>query len=174
MTRWIKYNMQVLIIEQVVVDYKERSSSSHHRVINISAESVESQVSTDSANNAEQDVSRTSNEPEPHSLLRSFILLIALSFHSLFEGLAIGLQSDINGVLQIFTAVVLHKAIIAFSLGLNFVQTKLSLSSIIKSNMWFSITSPIGITIGILVENFANSVNSSLINGILQGYQRQK
>ena len=52
-----------------------------------------------------------------HSALRSVLLIIALTFHSLFEGLAIGLQTELGELMSIFIAVVVHKAVMAFSLG---------------------------------------------------------
>ena len=79
-----------------------------------------------------------------HSSLRSILLLIALSFHSVFEvrthshlefgsfvflkGLAIGLQTETREMLAIFMAVMMHKAVMAFSLGLNIAQSSLSVS----------------------------------------------
>lgn len=131
----------VLILEQIVKEFKHEHN-------------VESQADAES---------------KPHPTLRSFMLLLALSLHSLFEGLAIALQPNMNGIIQIFIAVIIHKVIIAFSLGLNLVQTDLSLSSIIKSNILFSVTSPLGMAIGILLEEFGHNVNTSIINGILQG-----
>jgi zinc transporter 1/2/3 len=107
-------------------------------------------------------------EPELHPALRSLVLLFALSLHSLFEGLAVGLQDDVSSLLQIFVAVVLHKTVIAFSLGLSLVQTELSLASVIKSNFLFSITSPLGICTAIALEEFGHSMNSSITSGILQ------
>jgi len=46
-------------------------------------------------------------------------LIIALTFHSLFEGFAIGLQKELGQLMSIFIAVVVHKAVMAFSLGNN-------------------------------------------------------
>ncbi|KAK7065420.1 hypothetical protein SK128_018588 [Halocaridina rubra] len=65
-----------------------------------------------------------------HSSLRSILLLFALSLHSIFEGMAVGLQDTINDVVALFMVVIFHKGIIAFSLGLNMVQSKLSLSQL--------------------------------------------
>ena len=44
-----------------------------------------------------------------HSTLRATLLCLALSFHSLFEGLAIGLQTTLGNVWSIFFAVTAHK-----------------------------------------------------------------
>lgn len=43
------------------------------------------------------------------SKFHSLFLLIALSLHSLFEGLAIGLQQTSETVIQVFVAVLIHK-----------------------------------------------------------------
>jgi zinc transporter 1/2/3 len=97
------------------------------------------------------------------------LLVAALSLHSVFEGVAIGLQPDVNSVIQITVAVMLHKAIIAFSLGLNLVQSALGLPAILQSCLLFCATSPIGIGLGMLVDEMGNSAHSILLNGILQG-----
>ena len=55
---------------------------------------------------------------------RSLLLCIALSFHSIFEGLAIGLQKDIGELISLFWAVIAHKAVMAFSLGLTLAQAR--------------------------------------------------
>lgn len=109
------------------------------------------------------------HDPSSHSTIRTFMLLAALSLHSIFEGLAVGLQPSSDDVLQIFSALVLHKCILAFSLGLNLVQSSLSLASIIRGNLLFSVTSPVGIAIGIGIIDLSDSPSSSLINGLLQG-----
>lgn len=109
-------------------------------------------------------------DPSSHSLIRSLILLLALSLHSLFEGLAVGLQPTSKGVFSIFAALALHKSILAFSLGLNLCQSKLSLKSIIKSNFLFSVTSPIGIAFGILIIHFSPSQQTAnFVDGVLEG-----
>ena len=120
--------------------------------------------------NVELDGETEYHDPASHSLLRSIMLLLALSLHSIFEGLAVGLQPSSETVLQIFAALILHKSILAFSLGLNLVQSKMKLSAIIRGNFFFSLTSPLGIGIGIAIDHFEPySLTSNLINGILQG-----
>lgn len=104
-----------------------------------------------------------------HSPLRALLMLIALSIHSIFEGLAVGLQPNVADVLGIFAALVVHKSILSFSLGMNLVQSRLSTKICIRSIFFFSLTSPIGIAIGILITNLWESVLSSLVDGILQG-----
>ena len=103
------------------------------------------------------------------SALRSFLLLIALTFHSLFEGLAIGLQQESWMLLQIFIAVIVHKAIMAFSLGLNLAQSAgVTVKRFIIANLIFSVSSPLGMALGILLSHLQKSLARDIANGTLQ------
>ncbi|THD27430.1 Zinc transporter zip1 [Fasciola hepatica] len=53
------------------------------------------------------------------ALLQVVVLLCAMSVHSLFEGLAVGLQSTVHHTLSLFSAILLHKLIIAAGIGVN-------------------------------------------------------
>lgn len=104
-----------------------------------------------------------------HSTLRSILLLIALSLHSVFEGLAVGLQRKTNQIIGVFAGLFLHKMILSFSLGMSLVQSKLSYTSMLKSVILFSISSPFGIGLGLLIIDLWDSRISVLIQGLLQG-----
>eukprot|EP00092_Neocalanus_flemingeri_P035308 GFUD01038417.1.p1 GENE.GFUD01038417.1~~GFUD01038417.1.p1 ORF type:complete len:375 (-),score=91.03 GFUD01038417.1:237-1361(-) len=104
-----------------------------------------------------------------HTSLRAIMLLVALSFHSVFEGIAIGLQDNSAQLISIFIAVIVHKAVMAFSLGLNIAQSNLSVKSFVISNILFSVSSPIGVGIGIGVSGLPSSLPQDICNGILQG-----
>ncbi|TGZ66876.1 hypothetical protein CRM22_005102 [Opisthorchis felineus] len=66
-----------------------------------------------------------SHLPDPQTLdsfgsvLRVILLLCAMSVHSLFEGLAVGLQSTVQHTIALFSAILLHKLIIAAGIGVN-------------------------------------------------------
>merc|ERR1719347_1361127 len=104
-----------------------------------------------------------------HSSLRSIMLLIALSFHSVFEGLAIGLQNNTTHLMTVFIAVITHKAVMAFSLGLNIAQSDLSVKAFVWSNILFSLASPLGVAIGIALSDLPPSLPQEICNGVLQG-----
>ncbi|XP_071119075.1 zinc transporter ZIP1-like [Haliotis cracherodii] len=109
------------------------------------------------------------NEEHVHSSMRAFLLLVALSLHSIFEGLAVGLQTETGNVLGIFAALVLHKSILSFSLGMNLVQTNLSSKLMLRSILFFSMTAPLGVGIGIGIIHLWDSTASSFVQGLLQG-----
>ena len=103
------------------------------------------------------------------STIRSFLLLIALTFHSIFEGLAIGLQESSHTLLQIFIAVIVHKAVMAFSLGLNLAQaTGMTVKKYILANLIFSTASPLGMGLGIWLSHLRQSLARDIANGTLQ------
>lgn len=65
----------------------------------------------------EKDLEKQSNESfKPKSSLTPFLLLIALSLHGFFEGVALGIQSELNGVLFLAAAILSHKWAEAFTL----------------------------------------------------------
>jgi len=97
------------------------------------------------------------------------MLLIALSFHSVFEGLAIGLQDNTTHLMTVFIAVITHKAVMAFSLGLNIAQSELSVKAFVWSNILFSLASPLGVAIGIALSDLPPSLSQEICNGVLQG-----
>lgn len=187
----------ILMVEQCVVTWKQMRAGSeldkertpllgnkprrvrqrsHQIAINggefsTSVSSMEaSQISQSSLDSLPVNDDDDDEEDDEHSPIRALILLLALSLHSIFEGLAVGLQPTSSEVLQIFVALLLHKCILAFSLGLNLVQSKMSTGAIVRANLIFSITSPLGIGIGIAVTDFeSSSPVSKLVDGLFQG-----
>ena len=48
---------------------------------------------------------------------RDFLTVLALSLHAIFEGLAVGLEDDAEGVWVLFAAVCSHKFVMSFCIG---------------------------------------------------------
>ncbi|XP_052060399.1 zinc transporter ZIP1-like [Mytilus californianus] len=103
------------------------------------------------------------------STLRSILLVIALALHSIFEGIAVGLQKQTTDVVEVFIGLIIHKVILALSLGMTLSQSKLSFWAQIRSLVTFASASPIGIVIGLLIVEYGQGTTSSLVEGILQG-----
>lgn len=51
-----------------------------------------------------------------------FMLMIALSIHATFEGIACGLQKDFEDTFDIVIAIVVHKGAAASALGISLVK----------------------------------------------------
>jgi zinc transporter 1/2/3 len=78
----------------------------------------------------------------------SFILLLVLSVHSIILGLALGAQKSITGALAIFIAIMAHKAMAGFALGVNYRRTGASLQRTVPVAAFFSSMTPVGILMG--------------------------
>nr|XP_033812065.1 zinc transporter ZIP3 [Geotrypetes seraphini]XP_033812066.1 zinc transporter ZIP3 [Geotrypetes seraphini] len=106
------------------------------------------------------------------SSLRLFSLVFALSAHSIFEGLALGLQEESDKVVSLFIGVAIHETLVAVALGIRMANTLLLLKDAAKLAMLVSMMIPIGIVIGMGIastQNLASNVVSALLQGIAGG-----
>ena len=101
--------------------------------------------------------------------LRALVLLVALSVHSLFEGMALGLQEDARLVLQILYALLIHKSALAFSLGSSLALSGMRVGRVVASCVGFGLMSPAGIGIGIGVMETSSYYTGHLVSGLMQG-----
>ena len=104
-----------------------------------------------------------------HSNFRTFILVFAISLHSLFEGLAVGTNSEVQALLQIVIALLIHKSILAFSIGVQLVDADLPSKTVLICVAIFAIMAPIGVGIGIGVLKSTASTTRDFFSGTLQG-----
>ncbi|XP_018934460.1 zinc transporter ZIP1 [Cyprinus carpio] len=103
-----------------------------------------------------------------HSSFRSFMLFLSLSLHSVFEGLAIGLQTTDTKVLEICIAILVHKSIIVFSLSVKLVQSEVRPLWVALYVAFFAVMSPLGIGIGIIVIE-SQLEAGTFIQAVLEG-----
>ena len=95
--------------------------------------------------------------------------MIALSTHSVFEGLAVGMSPNMNSLVSMMIAIVIHKGAAGISLGIALVK---AFPNDFKLCRWliftFAMTSPVGIGIGMSIVNSSDVVDvvfSSLCAG---------
>jgi zinc transporter ZupT len=79
------------------------------------------------------------------SELTPYILLIALSFHGLFEGIALGLSKDTQSTISLMIAILAHKWAESLTLGLSFTKAETKKSTFMKMIFIFASFTPIGI-----------------------------
>ena len=82
----------------------------------------------------------------------------------MFEGLAIGLQQDQQGLVNLFIAVIAHKSVMAFSLGLTLAQARLKFKQYAISVIIFTMASPIGMLIGMGMSEMEQSLGGDIAN----------
>ncbi|KAL7737710.1 hypothetical protein ACLKA6_006105 [Drosophila palustris] len=103
------------------------------------------------------------------SSMRGLGIILALSLHELFEGMAIGLEDTVGTVWFMFAAVAAHKLVLAFCVGMELLVSRTRTSLAIIYLITFSIVTPIGIGVGIGISQQADANQPSVPSGILQG-----
>ncbi|CAI5438874.1 unnamed protein product [Caenorhabditis angaria] len=108
---------------------------------------------------------------EESSRIGAILLVCALSVHALFEGLSLAVTSDASQLLQIFGALVLHKCIMGFCLGVRLVQAKMTTPWLALAAFVFSVQVLIGGLAGIGIMRFISGGEQSVaavVSSILQ------
>eukprot|EP00095_Tigriopus_kingsejongensis_P000396 maker-scaffold19_size710362-snap-gene-0.21 protein:Tk00396 transcript:maker-scaffold19_size710362-snap-gene-0.21-mRNA-1 annotation:"zinc transporter zip1" len=116
----------------------------------------------------EEDIVIPVNPGKFHTL-RDFMTILALTFHAVFEGLAVGLSQDANDVWKLFGAVAMHKYVIAFCFGVELMANRTNKKLMIGYIFVFAIFSPLGIGMGIGInEAQSETVSYAFTVGTLQ------
>lgn len=157
----------VLILEKIVLSFRERHRSGETAPLLAPAGNGHAH-GHQSLNNLEGSGHHVHVDHQAHSSFRSFILFFSLSLHSVFEGLAIGLQTTDTKVLEICIAILVHKSIIVFSLAVKLVQSAVKPIWVAIYVTVFAVMSPLGIAIGILVIE-AELKAGAFIQAVLEG-----
>lgn len=97
------------------------------------------------------------------------LLLLAMSLHSFFEGMAVGLQEEVSRLVNLFLGVVVHECLVAFAVGVSLAQQKVKFATIIKLCFFFSSTIPVGIIIGMLIGSVHDTLGGQISSAITQG-----
>lgn len=101
---------------------------------------------------------------------RGLLTVVALSFHAIFEGLAVGLEPVVGSVIYLAAAIATHKLVIAFCVGMELYVAGTSRKTILGYLSVFSMVTPIGIMVGLALGYFKNdSENLGPVPTILQG-----
>lgn len=110
----------------------------------------------------------TSNKTDTSA--RGLLTVVALSFHAIFEGLAVGLEPSISSVLYLAAAIATHKLVIAFCVGMELYVAGASTKTVLGYLSVFSLVTPLGIGVGLALGHFKNdSENLGPTPTILQG-----
>ncbi|KRT83912.1 hypothetical protein AMK59_3797 [Oryctes borbonicus] len=102
--------------------------------------------------------------------IRGLLVVVALSVHELFEGLAVGLESSASTVWYMFGAVSAHKLVIAFCIGVELITIRTKTILVVLYVFTFAVVSPIGIGVGIAVtDGNGTEVPSVILRGLACG-----
>ncbi|KAM5235873.1 zinc transporter ZIP2 [Ctenodactylus gundi] len=101
--------------------------------------------------------------------LRAFVLLLSLSFHSVFEGLAVGLQPTVAATVQLCLAVLAHKGLVVFGVALRLMKTGTGTRWTIFSILSLALMSPLGLGLGLTIAAGDSSEGKGLAQAVLEG-----
>lgn len=102
--------------------------------------------------------------------VQGLLTVLALSFHAIFEGLAVGLEPSISSVIYLAAAIATHKLVISFCVGMELYVAGASTKTTLGYLSIFSMVTPIGIAVGLALGHFKNdSENLGPAPTILQG-----
>ncbi|CAH04694.1 Zinc transporter ZIP3 [Caenorhabditis elegans] len=91
---------------------------------------------------------------EKRNLLKSLTFAIAMSFHSLLEGFALGVQDSDAAIWTLFLSLLLHKSIEAFSVGLQISRANTEKKGIVMCTILvYALMTPLGSVLGTLLQN---------------------
>ena len=103
--------------------------------------------------------------------MRGFLVILALSLHAVFEGIALGLTGSTSSVWFLFFAIASHKFVISFCIGMQFVSSGLRPWVVVVYVSTFALISPVGAGVGIILAETVDSeasLQNSLVT-VLQG-----
>ncbi|XP_005093991.1 PAX-interacting protein 1 [Aplysia californica] len=118
------------------------------------------------------ELSRNPDSSKAH--FRSIIFILALSFHGIFEGMALGLQSMKSSVWALCFAIIVHRCVLAFKLGMDLCRGEEKQGTAFLCIGTFTLISTLGIIIGILISSGASlyddvSVPEALLQSLATG-----
>uniref|UniRef100_A0A1I7W5V6 Zinc/iron permease n=1 Tax=Loa loa TaxID=7209 RepID=A0A1I7W5V6_LOALO len=106
------------------------------------------------------------NSKSKNDIIHSITFTIAMSFHSILEGVALGVQDEKFGIITLFISLLLHKGIEAFSVGLQISRTiAQQVKIVIATIIIYSLMTPIGSFAGLFLQNV--NMNESWRQGII-------
>lgn len=103
------------------------------------------------------------------SSIRGLLIVLALSVHELFEGLAVGLESTNSNVWYMFGSVSAHKVVIAFCIGVELMVHKTKVWLFVLYIFVYAVVSPLGMGVGVWLSNADNGDAYDVASVILQG-----
>ena len=117
----------------------------------------------------DHDHSRGNSKGKTLSTKSAIVLLVAMSLHSLIETVALGIAKDKTSAAMMAASIGLHQPAETLALLVAFLKTSLSTDTIIKYLLCFSVVGPLGVTIGLLINQLADSTIDALIVAVTAG-----
>ncbi|CDW89019.1 zip zinc transporter family protein [Stylonychia lemnae] len=104
--------------------------------------------------------SHNGDEKQPAKCnLTPFMLMIAMSMHALFEGLAFGLMNNLPNAINLMLSILIHKFAEAMSVSIALQKSFSEFRQLLKFIILFAIATPLGTSLGLILNNAPKLVN---------------
>uniref|UniRef100_A0A0N5AUW7 Zinc/iron permease n=1 Tax=Syphacia muris TaxID=451379 RepID=A0A0N5AUW7_9BILA len=114
----------------------------------------------------QQGNSQQTRKNKEGSVFRAMVLVIVMSFHSILEGFALGVQTNYSDAISLFISLILHKGIESFSVGLQIARAGTDRKHLVITTIFiYALMTPIGsiAAVSIWNLNFNNVVKGGVI-----------
>uniref|UniRef100_A0A1I7UHF3 Zinc transporter ZIP3 n=1 Tax=Caenorhabditis tropicalis TaxID=1561998 RepID=A0A1I7UHF3_9PELO len=96
---------------------------------------------------------------EKSNILKSLTFAVAMSFHSLLEGFALGVQDTTGRIYALFFSLLLHKGVEAFSVGLQISMANSNkVKTVLATILIYSLMAPLGSIMGSILQNSETNI----------------
>ena len=99
-----------------------------------------------------------------------YILAIILILHALTEGAALGIGSTFSETFMLFIAILAHKGSESFALCIMLLKHKLPFKRIMMIVIFFSLMTPLGISLGAVINAFTFAKDGMLVAAIFNAF----
>jgi len=115
---------------------------------------------------AHEDHHHSHHAPQSASL-NGFLIVLGLSLHSVFEGLAIGLEDTPLDVWKLMAAVASHKLVLSACVGLEMTVSGMSFWLHMAYMFVYSFVTPLGIGVGMFISNGNENADADTITALV-------
>lgn len=99
-------------------------------------------------------------------VMRAWLFFVALSLHGIFDGLSVASENDPSGFTATLVAVLSHKLFDGLAVGVAVFPAGLPALQVWLILIVSSLSTPLGIGIGMAADNLAGSSNLKLVNAV--------
>mmetsp|Transcript_29257 Transcript_29257/g.52312 ORF Transcript_29257/g.52312 Transcript_29257/m.52312 type:complete len:260 (+) Transcript_29257:1618-2397(+) len=89
---------------------------------------------------------------------KAYVLALSLIFHTVLEGIALGILSKVATVVNVFLGIIFHKFAAGLALGIYCVREGLTKCKALPIICGFSIAAPIGVAIGMGIRSLSGDI----------------
>ena len=161
----------ILFVEKVLSNSHALMHDNHNHIEDESKKIIKQPLIRDS-NTQEETKNENEIEEDHHhqsNSLTPYILLLALGFHGLFEGIALGISSTVKGTLTLLFAIAAHKWAASLTLGISFVKSGTENPQYSIMIGIFALIGPVGMLIGLILSTSTNEIVEGIFLAISTG-----